>query len=62
MYQYARACSDDELRQQIAGTEGESAVVELHVELAGAPHVLRFVGTHFFDLSVVVGGIEPSEA
>lgn len=62
MYQYARSCSDDELRQQIAVTEGESAVVELHVELAGDPHVLRFVGTHFFDLSVVVGGSEPSEA
>jgi len=62
MYQYARSCSDDELRQQIAATEGESAVVELDVELAGDPHVLRFVGTHFFDLSVVVGGSESSEA
>jgi hypothetical protein len=56
MYQYVRSCSDDEMTRQISATGGESAVVELHVDLAGDPRVLRFVGTHFFDLRVVVGG------
>jgi hypothetical protein len=55
MYLYARSCSDDELRQQISAVVSESAAVELNVELAGDPHVLRFVGTHFFDLRNISG-------
>jgi hypothetical protein len=55
MYLYARSCSDDELRQQISAVVGESAAVELNVELAGDPHVLRFVGKHFFDLRSISG-------
>lgn len=55
MYLYARSCSDDELRQQISAVVGESAAVELNVELAGDPHVLRFVGKHFFDLRNISG-------
>jgi hypothetical protein len=58
MYHYARSCTDTELKDQIESIDLENAglSVELDVKLAGLTRKIRFVGTHFFDLRVVIGG------
>ena len=56
MYQFARSSSDDDLRASIAAIDGEQveARVALSLVLADEERMLHFVGTHFFDLQVVI--------
>jgi hypothetical protein len=63
MYQYARACTDTELKDRVEAIDGETAglSVELEVVLAGLTRKIRFVGTHFFDLRVVLDGSEAKD-
>lgn len=63
MYQYARACTDTELKDRVEAIDGETAglSVELDVVLAGLTRKIRFVGTHFFDLRVVLDGSEDKD-
>ena len=63
MYQYARACTDPELKDRVEAIDGETAglSVELEVVLAGLTRKIRFVGTHFFDLRVVLDGSEAKD-
>ena len=58
MYQYARKCPDDDLRRRISNADLEegSSVAHVEVILAGKRHFLHFVGTHFFDLKLVMDG------
>ena len=62
-YQYARSCTDTELKERVEAIDGETAglAVELDVVLAGSTWKIRFVGTHFFDLRVVLDGPEPKD-
>ena len=63
MYQYARAYNDTELKDRVGAIDGETAglSVELDVVLAGMTRKIRFVGTHFFDLRVVLDGSEAKD-
>lgn len=63
MYQYARACTDTELKDRVEAIDGETAglSVELDVVLAGLTRKIRFVGTHFFDFRVVLDGSEAKD-
>ena len=63
MYQYARACTDTELKDRVEAIDGETVglSVELDVVLAGLTRKIRFVGTHFFDLRVVLDGSEAKD-
>lgn len=55
MYQHARQSDDTEIRRLIAENEAPNApAVEIPVTLAGKQHNLRFVGTHWFDLKIVL--------
>jgi hypothetical protein len=57
MYQFARDSTDNEVRAAIVALESEAvgAKVEVPVVLAGEKRIVRFVGTHFFDLQLVIG-------
>ena len=63
MYQYARSCTDTELKDRVEASDGETdgLSVELDVVLAGLTRKIRFVGTHFFDLRVVLDGSEAKD-
>jgi hypothetical protein len=55
-YQFARSTSDDDVRvaiNSVGAAEGGSGV-SIPLVLAGQPRMLKFVGTHFFDLQVVI--------
>ena len=62
MYQFARSSSDDDLRASIAAIDGEQleARVALSLVLADEERMLHFVGTHFFDLQVVIAEGDPT--
>ncbi len=60
MYQHARLIDDKELKQLFSDNASVNSVVELSIELAGEHRTLRFVGTHFFDLSVIIGSDKES--
>lgn len=57
MYQYARATDDTEIRSLIVehNTQENATSAEIPLMLAGKEYFLRFVGTHFFDLTTVLG-------
>ncbi|MDO9012003.1 MAG: hypothetical protein Q7U78_09395 [Gallionella sp.] len=56
MYQYARETDDAEIRRLIVDHEAPNtaASVEIPVLLAGKQYQLHFVGTHWFDLKIVL--------
>lgn len=56
MYQFARAESDDELREAVLACEIDQGAdaFELKVELAGMERKLLFVGTHFLDIQTIL--------
>jgi hypothetical protein len=58
MFQYARSFTDIDLKKRVEAIDSETvgSAVELNVELAGSIRKIRFVGAHFFDLSVVLEG------
>ena len=58
MYRVARSSTDEEIRAAIveAGSKEGEARVEVPVVLADEHRLIRFVGTHFFDLRVVIEG------
>lgn len=60
MYQHARSINDEELKRKFSTIVNVYGVVELPIELANEPRTLRFVGTHFFDLAVIIGSDEES--
>ncbi|WP_153955263.1 hypothetical protein [Cupriavidus necator] len=63
MYQFARSCTDAELKARLEAIDADvaGASVELEVRLADSTRAVRFVGTHFFDLKIVVQGGVPGE-
>jgi hypothetical protein len=56
MYQHARKTEDSELRQHIVenNTPDNAPSVEISITLAEKEHQLRFVGTHWFDLKIIL--------
>ncbi len=56
MYQFARSSTDEDVRAAIVAVDSEKveARVPVSVVLAGKHHIVHFVGTHFFDLQVVI--------
>ena len=60
MYQHTRSINDEELKRKFSTIVNVHGVVELPIELANEPRKLRFVGTHFFDLAVIIGSDEES--
>lgn len=60
MYQFARSTSDEDIRASIGAVDSEEvpARVAVPVVLAGEQRSVHFVGTHFFDLQVVIAQIE----
>ena len=56
MYQFARKESSEEIRAAILAVGGDQVEsrMTLSVVLAGEEQSLKFVGTHFFDLRVVI--------
>lgn len=56
MYQHARATDDTELHRLIVEHNAPDIAgsVEIPLTLADQPRRLRFVGTHFFDLKMVL--------
>ena len=59
MYQYARACTEDDLKERITTIDGDvtGTALELDVMLAESMRSVRFVGAHLFDLKVIVDGV-----
>ena len=59
MYQYARACTEDDLKERITTIDGDitGTALELDVTLAESMRSVRFVGAHLFDLKVIVDGV-----
>ena len=55
-FQFARSSSDDEVRAAIIAIDGAQvgSSVSFPLVLAGQPHSIQFVGTHLFDLKLVV--------
>jgi hypothetical protein len=55
-YQFARGTSDDEMRAAILAIDREQITPRVEIPLALADEVcsLQFVGTHFFDLQIVI--------
>ena len=55
-YQYARGSTDEDIREAILAVDGEEvgARAAVSVVLAGEPCTVYFVGTHFFDLQVIL--------
>ena len=62
MYQFARSEPDDDVRAAIAAVTDEQvkASVALSLVLAGEQRTVHFVGTHFFDLKVVIAEGDPT--
>lgn len=62
MYQHAKETDDAEIHRLIVGHEADDQApsVEIPVRLAGRDLVLRFVGTHWFDLKTVLSLQESS--
>jgi hypothetical protein len=60
MYQYARETDDAEIRRRIINhpAADQAPSVEIAVRLAGSEHTLHFVGTHWFDLKIVLSNQE----
>jgi hypothetical protein len=58
MYQYARETDDAEVRRRIVEHNADDQVpaVEILINLAGSERHLRFVGTHWFDLKIILKG------
>ncbi len=56
MYQYSRGSPDEAILAAIVAVVGDeiAAKVTVPLVLAGEDRMLRFVGTHFFDLQVVI--------
>ena len=56
MYQFARKESSEEIRAAILAVDGDQVEsrMTLSVVLAGEEQSLKFVGTHFFDLRLVI--------
>ena len=56
MYQFARSSTDEDVRSAIVAVNGEKveARVAVTVVLAAEQRTVHFVGTHFFDLQVVL--------
>ena len=61
-FQFARNSSDDEVRAAIIAIDGAQvgSGVSVPLVLAGQPHSINFVGTHLFDLQLVVCEPEPT--
>lgn len=57
MYKHARIIEDSELRSLLIehNTQENATSAEIPLMLAGKEYFLRFVGTHFFDLTTVFG-------
>lgn len=62
MYQFARSNTDEELRSAINAVDGEQgeSTVAVPIVLAGEHRMVHFVGTHFFDLQLVLAPSAPS--
>lgn len=58
MYQHARETNDQAVRSSIINKDASdtAAFVEIPIRLAGRNLELRFVGTHWFDLKIVLKG------
>ncbi len=56
MYQHARETDDTEIRRLIVENNAldNAGSIEIPLTLAGQSRRLRFVGTHFFDLKIVL--------
>ena len=56
MYQFARSSTDEDVRAAIVAVDSEKveARVAVSLVLAGEHRMVHFVGTHFFDLQVVI--------
>jgi hypothetical protein len=63
MYQFARSSTDEDVRAAIVAVDSEKveAKVAVSLVLAGKPRMLHFVGTHFFDLQVVLTRSDTTE-
>ncbi len=61
MYQFARSSTDEDVRSAIVAVNSEKveARVALTVVLAAEQRTVHFVGTHFFDLQVVLNSAKP---
>lgn len=61
MYQFARSSTDEDVRAAIVAVDSENvdARVAVSMVLAGEQRMVHFVGTHFFDLQVVLLQNEP---
>lgn len=61
MYQFARSTTDEDVRAAIVAVNSEKveARVAVTVVLAAEQRTVHFVGTHFFDLQVVLSTVEP---
>ena len=63
MYLYARSSIDHDLRAAISSVASEQlgTKAEVALVLAGDQRMLHFVGTHLFDLQVVLEGMDHPE-
>lgn len=63
MYQFARSSTDEDVRAAIVAVDSErvEARVAVSLVLAGEQRMLHFVGTHFFDLQVVLTRSDTTE-
>lgn len=62
MYQFARSSTDEDVRAAIVAVDSEKveARVAVSLVLAGEHRMVQFVGTHFFDLQVVIAQNDPT--
>jgi hypothetical protein len=62
MYQFARGSTDEDVRAAIVALNSEKveARVAVSLVLAGEHRMVHFVGTHFFDLQVVIAQNDPT--
>jgi hypothetical protein len=62
MYQFARNSTDEDVRAAIVAVDSEKveARVAVSLVLAGELSKVHFVGTHFFDLQVVIAQNDPT--
>lgn len=62
MYQFARSSTDEDVRAAIVAVDSEKveARVAVSLVLAGEHRMVHFVGTHFFDLQVVIAQNDPT--
>jgi hypothetical protein len=61
MYQFARSTSDEDVQAAIVAVNSEKveARVAVTLVLAAEQRSVNFVGTHFFDLQVVLSTVKP---